>query len=337
MRVFITGATGFVGASLVRYFARQGHTVIASARTNDPPLLLKKYAQYIPWHIEKGPLPVKADLAIHVAALAADEGKWQLFYDANVTGTANFMLSVKDCPKVVIISSSSVYNFNSHAATEEEDILPDELPYYGRSKYLAEIESARLRNDDQQVMVLRPRAIYGIGDRILLPKLLKLEKGGFLICPVKEKIKTSLTHIRNIEYAISLFLNSHIKKGHSIYNISDGQEYKLKEVILKLHSNYSGKKLPVVAIPPAIIKPLVKINSGIQFSKALSPMMWNIISKDAVVDISMIKHDLGFNPVTDFDASIREVAEWANKFGSKKSYFTSLQHAPWMFVDDQYH
>ncbi len=52
MKVLITGATGFVGAHLVRYFSAMGFEIIALGRSLKPPKNLLKLASYISFDFE---------------------------------------------------------------------------------------------------------------------------------------------------------------------------------------------------------------------------------------------------------------------------------------------
>jgi nucleoside-diphosphate-sugar epimerase len=333
VKIFITGATGFVGANLVRYFAGLGHEVIASGRCPSPPLLLKKYAAYVPWDLSNGQISIKADMAVHVAGLAADAGKWDAYASANITGSRNFIKSAADCEKLVVISSSSVYSFNNGPATESDAIVTDALPFYGRSKYLAEEEVLKHCGRDQQVLIFRPRAVYGVGDRVLLPKLMSLEKAGVIISPLRKGVKTSLTHISNLQEAIRLFSRLKMDPGAIRLNIADEPQYALASVLSNLFFVYYGRKLPVIPVSPALIRPLVSLNSAYMFHKTLTPMMFDTITNDSVLDISKAKELLQYKPVTDFNAAIGEITDWVHRFGSKSNYLNNLTEAPWSFIE----
>jgi DNA-binding NtrC family response regulator len=56
--------------------------------------------------------------------------------------------------------------------------------------------------------ILRPRAIYGINDRLILPRLLKLVKGNRILFPKHITDKISLTHISNFISAIDLCIQN---------------------------------------------------------------------------------------------------------------------------------
>ena len=333
MKIFINGATGFVGASLVRYFSRLGHVVEASGRSTQPPEALKQYASWRSWNVAASPQPIKAELAIHVAGLASDGARWTDYEAVNITGTRNFMQSARDCPKIAIISSSSVYQFGSTAATEADPIRLESLCLYGRSKYLAEQEVATWAQPSQQIAIFRPRAIYGIGDRILLPKLLNLEKGGRLLLPLRKGVITSLTHVDNLAEAIRLFSLLQLPDQLHTFNIADEETYSLSHVIESIFKEYRGKALPVIPIAPGIIQPLITLNQRLKFHSSLTPMMWQVISADAVMDISRSQTLLHYRAVSNFRKAIPEIMKWVKQFGSKQNFLKNTDDAPWLYTE----
>jgi len=78
-RIVVTGGAGFIGSHIVEYFREMGEDVHAltrkSADLRDPDGVLEAC---------RG-----AGCVIHNAAMAADWGRYEDFYDNNVTGTLN--------------------------------------------------------------------------------------------------------------------------------------------------------------------------------------------------------------------------------------------------------
>jgi len=65
MKIIITGATGFVGAHLVRHFSSIGHEVIALGRQEEPPKGLNFFAQWQKVDLTEKVKQLEADVFIH--------------------------------------------------------------------------------------------------------------------------------------------------------------------------------------------------------------------------------------------------------------------------------
>jgi nucleoside-diphosphate-sugar epimerase len=170
---------------------------------------------------------------------------------------------------------------------------------------------------------LRPRAIYGLGDRILLPRLLSMLKWDIVFCPISAHIKTSATHINNIAEAIALFLQQTITTPLRLYNIADTRVYGLRDMAVKSLCAIEGDGLKVLQIPA----------SWLTITKRLSPVAIAALTTNSVLDISLIQKELGYQPVANFNESVAAIGEWINDLGGKNSYLKNIKHAPWMVSD----
>src|SRR5436190_6123471 len=109
MKIIITGATGSLGAFLIRWFSNKGHEIIGLGRTKTPPENLLKHAAYLHGDIT-GPLEFPmADVCIHTAAIADDKASKNNLHNTNVEGTKNVANAAKHCNMFIHVSSSSVY------------------------------------------------------------------------------------------------------------------------------------------------------------------------------------------------------------------------------------
>ncbi|MEJ7780887.1 MAG: NAD(P)-dependent oxidoreductase [Daejeonella sp.] len=329
MKIAITGANGFVGASLCRYFNKAGHEIIAIGNHDNPNPNLFKVARYIQADI-CGVIPeIEADVCIHAAALTSDTDTYKNLILSNVEGTLNVVEAAKNCRFFIHISSSSVYQFKKGPVTEDDATINSQLSDYGETRLLAEDIVVLDIPAHQKRLILRPRAIYGIGDRILLPRLISLIKGKFLLCPFKKSIQGSLTHIDNIGYAIDLYLAQKDQAQLNIFNITDEKPYFLKEIALECLSAVEKKRLLPLEIPSPLLKILLMINSKTNILKNMSRPVLNSFSQNAVLDISRIQQELKYMPSRNFQNSCSEIAVWINSFGSSQAYMKQLADAPW--------
>lgn len=310
MKMIITGATGSLGAYLTRWFSGKGHEVLALGRTENPPQKLYEYATYIRADIRTPFSLPNADVCIHTAAIADDRAKPSDLYQANVAGTKNVVDASRDCKTFVHVSTSSVYVSSSRPLTEEMAGEKDgkKLSDYGKSKLIAEgILQQNCKNDS--CFVLRPRGIYGPGDKVLLPRLLKLVRNKKMITAGDMNIKLSMTHFTNFALAIECCLESS-KKGLNIYNVADDKYYSLSDVARKLLSGIYSYELPVRKIPLWMLQLLATLKIG-----EITPLFLNTVSNDFILDISKIKQELNYAPLLNFDSSLKAIIEWVETIG----------------------
>ncbi len=310
MRIIITGATGALGAYLTRYFSLKGNEVIAHGRDKNPPVSLLKYASYFQADITRPFRFPEADVCIHAAAVADDKANSEELYNPNVLGTQYVAEAAKQCKIFIHISSSSVYlpediPITEEMAGEQNDKL---LSPYGKSKLLS--EKALIKTSlYESCYILRPRALYGAGDKVILPRILKLVKKNIFNRPGKMEIAVSMTHYENIAHAIQLCINSK-KEGVNIYNIADDKTYILVEIIRKIVKELYNKELPEKEIKVAVLKLLAFFKIG-----GITPLLVRSFTKNMVLDITKIKKELNYSPSVNFDIQLKEMGEWVRSIG----------------------
>jgi 2-alkyl-3-oxoalkanoate reductase len=326
MKVIITGATGSLGASLTRYFSQKGHEVVATGRMETPPERLLSFASYIKADISAPYELPSADVCIHTAALSDDTGAWSEYYKANVEGTKNTIEAAKNCRIFIHISSSSVYN-------PSDKLLPEEiagkqnnehLSSYGYSKLLA--EEVLVKNSAfTSCYILRPRALYGPGDKVILPRMLKLVIKDAFQRPGSMEVGISLTHYNNLVHAIECCLGS-AKTGIHIYNVSDANSYVFVDVIRKLTTSLYGKSLPEKPVPIALLKFMSWFHLG-----GVSPLLLRTLTQDMVLDIARIGKELNYQPLTDFNSALPELKSWVDRIGGVDVIKTGKKSLAWEY------
>jgi nucleoside-diphosphate-sugar epimerase len=325
MKILITGATGSLGAFLTRYFSSLGHQVIACGRDKEAPANLLKYAEYLSIDITKPFVFPDADICIHTAALSDDKATAGQLYLPNVMGTKNTIEASKTCKVFIQISSSSVYLPATEKITEEMAGNQNNkfLSPYGKSKLLAE-EMLYVTTKHTTCFILRPRAFYGAGDRVILPRILKLVKKKQFNRPGKMQISVSLTHYENIAKAIDLCIHSE-KKGIHVYNVADEETYIFVEIIRKIIKEMYGDTIKEKEIGIWILKLLAVFKIG-----GITPLLVRSFTKDMVLDLSKIKRELNYRATTNFDQKLPELGNWVRKIGGVEALKTGNKKYAWL-------
>lgn len=219
MRLAVTGASGFCGAAVARLAAARGHDVLCLGRRPGP------VGRHVFWDAARDlPDLTGADAVVHLAAAVGDPRPGRrteaAFRAVNVDGTAR-LLRVAGGRPLVWVSSASVYRPGPYPAPVTEDHPADrQRSAYGRTKAAGE----RLALAAGAV-VLRPRAVYGDGDRHLLPRLGRVVRGGRAWLPGPD-VAMSLTAVENLAEACLAGL----EWPGGVCNIADLRAYRRDEV-----------------------------------------------------------------------------------------------------------
>jgi UDP-glucose 4-epimerase len=183
MRVLITGGAGFLGLSLVRTFARAGHSVVAADRA-----LVGEFAPrigtplhqvtYLTCDVSKRDdvlaLPVAGvEAVVHAAALTpTTEESWrepERLVDVNLGGTVNLLAWARrqsDCRRFLYLSSSAVYDGSRGGLLREAD-ADGGSSLYGAAKLAGEYLVHRYGEMfGIETAAVRPASLYGPGERV---------------------------------------------------------------------------------------------------------------------------------------------------------------------------
>lgn len=175
MRVFLTGATGFVGSHVARAFAAAGADLRLLVRpTSRLDNLDGLQAETYTGDLQQ-PESLRAglrgcDALVHVAA---DYRLWvrdpAAMYQANVEGTRALLQLAREeqVSRVVYTSSVATMGFQRDGTIVDETTpvsLANMVGHYKRSKFLAEQAAIEAARAGQHVMILNPTTPIGAND-----------------------------------------------------------------------------------------------------------------------------------------------------------------------------
>lgn len=305
--ILVTGATGFVGGAFVDTLSAAGHTVFASGRAKRPSGL-RETVGYVQADLAQAFPTMHTEVVVHAAALASDTASVRDLQEINVGGTQRVFEATASSRVFVYISSSSVYPYSDSPHREDEPVVLNDLSPYGRSKRWAEQWLMQQNWSERRLVILRPRAIYGVGDRVLLPRLMRLIRGPWLILPGKRPVLSSLTHIHNLTDGAADLMNG--PPGVYVFNIADSNPYSLQEVLPLLLQAVSGKSLKTVSISPSFLYGLARIAKLINSDPALTRFGLDALAQNHVLDCSKLEQVLGKLPDRTLWQVLPELAEW---------------------------
>jgi nucleoside-diphosphate-sugar epimerase len=328
MKILLTGATGFVGAHVLRHFS-QAHQVTVVARQAEPPMAMQAFlSDYIRADIAQNMPRWSGDACIHVAGLATDKAGYADLYAANVLGSRH-LFEAADCPHFIQISSASVYDDQNPMHWEGDEIPLEQLSLYGKTKRLAELELLKINDlPKRHLTILRPRAIYGTGDRVILPRLLNFGKNGKIIAPGDLNVRLSMTHVQNLVQAIALSLDKP-EQGSRIFNVADAEPYLLRNVLLELHTTIRGGNWQVKSLPVAPLLLLAKVLETLGFHSKLTQQSIRYLTRDGILNTEAIAQNLGYQAQYDFFSSLPVIAEWVKKTGIERVAAADVD-LPWV-------
>jgi dihydroflavonol-4-reductase len=172
VRVFLTGATGFVGHHVARALAAQGAELRLLVRKSSNLAHLEGVAGET--HLgdldrpeSLAPALAGCDAVVHVAA---DYRLWirdpQAMHRTNVDGTGSLLRLAREArvPRFVYTSSVATMNFRVDGVAIDEDTpvsLGDMVSHYKRSKFLAEQQAESAARGGQDVIILNPTTPVG--------------------------------------------------------------------------------------------------------------------------------------------------------------------------------
>ena len=278
MKALVTGATGFVGAAVVRALIKTGVEVRVLARRDSDFSNLQQFkidGAYGDLR-DKGSLRKALagcgqlyHIAAHYALWARDPA---IFYDVNVTGTKNLMEAARDVGTDRIVYCSTIGAIGlppgGGLGTEETPVSLEQMAgHYKRSKYLAEQEVLALAKQGLPVVIVNPSAPVGEGDVKPTPT------GQMIVDFMKGRmpayIETGMNIVDVDDVAAGHLLA--MQKGRIGERYILGTKNLMLRDIFEILSRLTGVPMPSVKLPRELILPLAYLNLAFSWATGLPP------------------------------------------------------------------
>ena len=262
MRILVTGATGFIGRTLVLRALRDDQVteVIAPVRSEEKlraqlaregVLDLSKLqivgAEAPHWHFGRvGPI----DRVVHCAGVLFGRSRDE-YFRVNVDGTLRLLASVPGDPATIVLSSQSAGGPTPEGHPAKKLDHPDRpISWYGESKL--HMERAVREAGHQRVRFLRAPMVLGPGDQATLP-LFRMVRGKIWTKPGRELKHFSWISSDDLADAIDAWF----ERGDqlSIAHVTSPGTITDAELMLTA-GKVSGKKGTLLPVPQILLKPV---------------------------------------------------------------------------------
>lgn len=290
-RIFITGATGFIGRYLILELKSRGYTDIAALlrRTSNTAFLRARGIKAIVGDISDKPsldsIGGDYDILFHCAGFVK-EGDEQTLKRVNIRGTENICQWAlkRRIKKFIYVSSVAVNSGNTEVP------LTEDLPYiatnkYGFSKLAAEKIAVEFRKKGLPMAIVRPCMVYGEGEPHMMPLLARLLKLRLLILPNRGEAKLHMVSVRNVACCLVRCMEDDRALGE-VFHIADNEVFNVREIFGMLAGGLGAPK------PVLISHSLTKFFTFIPvIGKRIK-----FLCKDRVYSIERLKVVLDFIP-----------------------------------------
>ncbi len=323
-RIFITGATGFIGRKLAHKLADEGHEIVALIRSKSKAAALTheriSFVEGDLFSIEALENGMEGCHEVyHLAAFASVWAKGDTFKEVNIDGTLNILDAAKKqgVDKVVVTSTAGVIGPAVDGPVNEE--TPRQVDFftdYESTKYESELKIKERVSQGQHVVIVNPTRVYGPGPLNVSNSVTKLVKqyiaGKWKFIPGDGMSTGNYVYVDDV-------INGHVlamKNGRAgeryLLGGDDATYWELFDQIAEI----GGQKYKLYKMPLGVLLTFGKFQLFLAENFGRQPMItpgwvrkylykWSVSSEKA-------KKELGYE-ITSLENGIQKTVDWLRK------------------------
>ena len=303
MRVLVTGATGFVGTTLVDRLVRDGRFTVRAVVRED--------AQGLSAHVERTPGELDAgwnwqdgltgvNTVVHLAArvhIMRDQAADRLaeYWRVNVAGTLNLARQSERAGVRRFVALSSL-KVNGESGTYSESDPPAPQDAYGVSKLEAELGLRAIAADtSMEVVIIRAPLVYGPRVRANFDILMRAVARGIPLPLGAAGNRRSLVALDNlVDFIVTCM--EHPKAANETFFVSDGEDLSTADLIRRL-ARAMGRPARLIPISPFVLTAAAALTGRRDLARRLLGSL--------CVDITKARQRLAWVPPVSVDEGLR--------------------------------
>lgn len=328
MKVFLTGATGFIGGELARQLRARGDEVVCLVRSPEKAAKLTELG----CELVSGDLGDErairqgmegCDAVIHAAAMyevGIPASQRPAMRETNVGGTERVMKAALEAevPRIVYVSTVGIFG-NTNGRIVDESYKNPETDFtscYEETKLEAhKAVELMIGEEGLPAIIVQPGGVYGPADTSQVADLMEQFFAGRLPLLPFPELGMCMSHVEDIAGGILLALDK--GKTGEAYVLS-GPVTTMREAIETV-AKVSGRKPPKHALPTALMKAMTPIGPLVGKVMGQPPNLRELISSaDGVTfwaSYDKAKTELGYDP-RGLEEGLRQTLEADERFPS---------------------
>ncbi|QDT61207.1 3 beta-hydroxysteroid dehydrogenase/Delta 5--_4-isomerase [Stieleria bergensis] len=326
-QVLITGATGFIGAQLVRLLKQQGVEVRCLVRKTSDRSRLDPYSpEYVVGELtDDNALARAVEGCQTVFNLAGTTKSLGLrgFVRANVHGprsVARACLKQDAKPVLVHVSSLAASGPSTSDRARQESDCEAPVSNYGRSKLMGERAVASYA-DRLPISIVRPPIVLGPGDKDGFEMFQSASRFGVHVTPGKGNGKMSVVHVDDLCQNLTAVarrgqrLTKPNPDGQGIFYVGDHHQPTYAELGRMIGKAMGLRSTRVIPIPMPALWAVSAVNQWVSKLRGRPHILNLDKTREAAAgcwtcDPGKLREQLGFQPVFSLQERLNQTAQW---------------------------
>jgi dihydroflavonol-4-reductase len=317
MRVFMTGATGFIGGHVARKLAERGDEVVALVRSPDKADPLKGLGvELVEGDLSDADAMRRglegAAAAIHGAAVykvGIPKSDREAMHEANIGGTERVLDTAAEAgvARIVYVSTVNVFGNTRGEVVDETYERPQDgyLSTYDETKYLSHQVARDRIEKGLPIVIVQPGGVYGPDDHSELGNVIdQVSRGKLPALPFGET-GFNLVHVEDVADGILLALD----KGEIGESYVLGGELSTMGKLAEKVAQISDRKPPRFKMPTGVLKAVAPAGPVLGKLMGFPPNFKELVSASDGVTYwakdDKARERLGYQP-RDLDTGLRQ-------------------------------
>jgi len=321
VKIFITGANGFVGSNLCRHFRAKGWDVYGLVRTtSDLHYLDGLGVKLVTGDLlrpEEIRIPDGIDYIVHAASIVSDWADDETCRKHIYQLAVHLVQKIRSLPRmpkrIVYISTAATLGFNALDISEERPGKSVEFLKYTRYKIKTEqLFLGEWKDHGLPIVILRPGDVYGPNDRTSCAKILRACERGVGLIVGHGNWRFGYCYVDNLCQAVERALLKEGIEGRA-YTVTNGMLPTWRMFFSGLQKGLHKKQrlyqpvwfvFAIAASMEAVHKLLPRLEPSLNFYRIRR------ITTETTYDISRTVAELGYAPDDRWEAQVEAIVSW---------------------------
>lgn len=313
MRVFVTGAGGFIGRAVATRFRDQGAEVAGVDLAADPELgvVAGDIASAGPWQ----EAAIGADVVVHTAAIVSNAYDLGESWRANVLGTRNALDTAAAAGARRFVHLSSVRAFSDlgfpDGVDERHPVRPDGNPYVDTKIASEQVVLQAHAAGEVECAIARPGDVYGPGSRPWTVLPLEIIRSNRFVLPAGGRGIFSPVYVDDLVTGLTLLAERPEATGQ-VFTLGPARGVPTKEFFGHYY-RMLGKRGPL-CLPTSLAVTAARAAGAAERLRGnrteVNAASMRYLARPGGYSIEKARRLLGYEPRVDLDEGMRRTEAW---------------------------